>query len=184
MWWWLADVKKPAWVSNVHHRPVKALRTSFVALSPWRYSLVRDWQINSNESYIDQLKWIFFRSTQMEVLFPPFSSHEFLSNCVVPRHSEGKSMPRERAIAQALSIDLIALAIQAPGTMLEEGMLGGCQNWAKHNPVRITISIVQLAPPAIPSSPRYKYTPTPWTMHPVKVMLVPYGKICQWYSGD
>ena len=48
-----------------------------------------------------------------------------------PRHSEGKSVPRERAIVQALSIDLIASAIKAHGTVLEEGMLGGEQNWTK-----------------------------------------------------
>ena len=36
-----------------------------------------------------------------------------------------------------------------------------------------TTSKVQFAPVPIPSSAKYKNTPTPWTMHPVKVIVVP-----------
>ena len=110
MWWWLQDVKKPAWASNVHQRPVKAFRTSLTQLSPWRYSLVRDWQINSNGSY-SLLLW--------------FSSHEFPIRYVFQETRKESRCHASVQLSRLLSIDLIASAIKAHGTVLEEGMLGG-----------------------------------------------------------
>lgn len=151
---------------RVAHRPVKLLWTSLTALSPWSQHLTMS-------TFCFAGKQIYRKKTSL--LVPPSLCQDTQMETRPPAAVPGPKLCQLSAWPSSL----------AGRHWMWRQWMGWWEVWQTKVWPKInqgTTSRVQLAPVGIPSSPMYKKMPYPWTIHPVKVIEVPWKQL--WWMSD